>query len=611
MSNWWSRLQPATEAFAPASVRALKRPLQAKACSTIALLLSFAALECTAAPIDEFFNNFTAEWIRNDPSLATSTRYLKGEEQDRLEREITPQTPAYRRARIQLARRGLAELAKFDRAKLSPTQHVSADLMEWQLKIIADEEPFLDYTFPLNQMDGFNVNVVEALMIRHPLATEKDAENYIAALGQVGARMDEAAAESKRIAAKGILPPKFILQATIKQMRSFADPAPAQNAFVSGFADKMAAIKSLPPARREQLRSQAEKIVTDQIYPAYKNAAALLESQLPRSTDDAGLWRLKGGADAYAFYLRRYTSTNLTPDQIHQIGLNQVDAIEKQMDTLLRRLGRTQGSVKERVEKLQQDLTYPNPTSEASRARIMEDIDGILRDAEKRAALIFNKTPRSSVVAQAFPSFREKNAAANYNAPAPDGSRPGTFQYPRRVEKMTTFGLKSTVYHETVPGHHFQIATELENQELPAFRRLRAFGGISAFGEGWGLYAEHLAAESGWYGDDIEGLLGELDSELFRARRLVVDTGLHAKHWTRQQGIDFGIEASEVERYAARPAQACSYMLGELKIVELREKARKALGDKFSIRDYHDLVLDTGTVPLDLLERQVDAFIRR
>jgi uncharacterized protein (DUF885 family) len=560
--------------------------------------------------IDDFFRNFTTEWIRADPNLATATRFLKGEEQDRLERQLTPQSLAYRRSRIQLARKGLAELAKFERLKLTDTRRVSADLMTWQLETVVDEEQFLDYTFPLNQMDGVNVGLVETLTVRHPLLTEKDAENYIAALGQVGTRMEEAIEEAKRIAAKQIIPPKFILHATIKQMRSFGDPAPAQNPFVTVFSDKMAGIKSLPAARREELSAQAEAIVAQQIYPEWKKAAALLESQLPRSNDDAGLWRLKGGSEAYAYFLRRYTTTTKPPEEIHQIGLRQVAAIENQMDTLLRRLARTDGSVKDRIAKLQQDMSYPNPTSEASRAQIMVDIDGILRDAEKRAALIFDKTPRSPVVAQAFPSFREVNAAANYTAPAPDGSRPGVFQYPRRVEKMTKFGLRSTVYHETVPGHHFQIAMELENQELPAFRRLRAFGNISAFGEGWGLYAEHLAAESGWYGNDIEGMLGQLDAELFRARRLVVDTGLHSKHWTRQQAIGYGIEASEVERYAARPGQACSYMIGELKILELREKAKKALGDRFSIREYHNLVLDTGTVPLDLLERQVDAYIR-
>ena len=192
----------------------------------------------------------------------------------------------------------------------------------------------------------------------------------------------------------------------------------------------------------------------------------------------------------------------------------------------------------------------------------MRDIDGIIRDAERRAALLFDKRPMSPVVARPFPTFREANAAANYNAPAPDGSRPGTFQYPRRIENMTKFGLRSTVYHETVPGHHFHIALQVENKSLERFLQLRTFGGISAITEGWALYAERLAAESGWYGNDIEGRLGQLDAELFRARRLVVDTGLHSMKWTRQQSIDYGIEASEVERYVVYPGQACSYMMG-------------------------------------------------
>jgi uncharacterized protein (DUF885 family) len=175
---------------------------------------------------------------------------------------------------------------------------------------------------------------------------------------------------------------------------------------------------------------------------------------------------------------------------------------------------------------------------------------------------------------------------------------------------MTKFGLRSLVYHETVPGHHFQVALEIENEALPRFRRMRLFGPLPALGEGWALYAERLAAEAGWYEGDREGLLGQLDAALFRARRLVVDTGLHAKHWTRQQAIDYGIEASEIERYVVNPGQACAYMLGQLKIAELREKARAALGARFSERDYHTAVLRTGTVPLEILERQIDVYIR-
>jgi uncharacterized protein (DUF885 family) len=459
-------------------------------------------------------------------------------------------------------------------------------------------------------MNGANVGLVEQMTVRHPLLTERDADNYVAALGQVASRMDEAVAEAKRLEAKRFIPPRFILAATLKQMQSFADMAPAGNPFVTTFADRMAAIQSLPPARQQPLRADAEKIVTSRIYPAWKRAIGVLQNQMGRATDDAGVWRLQGGPDAYAYFLEYFTTTKLSANDIHEIGLMQVNRLESEMDRLFRQIGRTTGSVKERIEKLKIDLQYPNPRSDESREQIMRDIDGIIRDAERRAALLFDKRPTSPVVARPFPTFREANAAANYNAPAPDGSRPGTFQYPRRIENMTKFGLRSTVYHETVPGHHFHIALQVENKNLERFLQLRTFGGISAITEGWGLYAERLAAESGWYEGDTEGLLGQLDAELFRARRLVVDTGIHSMKWTREQGIDYGIEASEVERYVVYAGQACSYMMGQLKILELRENARKALGDRFSLRNYHNVVLTTGVVPLEILAREVDRSVK-
>jgi uncharacterized protein (DUF885 family) len=574
------------------------------------MAVTAAAAQTRTSTIDDFFRDLTADWVRHDPSLATRSHYFEGDEQDRLSRQLTPRSMEWRRDRIARARKALAELRKFDRAGMTDVHRVSADLLEWQLDMAIQEEPYLDYTYPLEQMNGANVGLVETLTVSYPLTTERDAENYLVVLAQAAARLDEATADARRLAAKKVVPPRFILQATIKQMQGFVDSSPAQNPLVTSFSEKLAGIKTLPEAKREALRAEAEKIVAAQIYPAWKRGITLLESQVGGSTDDAGIWHLKGGDAAYAYFLRRFTTTSLTAEQIHQIGLDHVASLEKQMDTLLRRINRTEGTVKERIEKLSLDMRYPDPASEASRAQIMRDINDILSDAQKRAALLFDIRPKTAVVARPFPAFREKNAAANYNGPPPDGSRPGVFQYPRRVEKMTKFGLRSTVYHETVPGHHFQVALEAENKAQPRFRQTRAFGGISAFSEGWGLYAERLAAESGWYGDDVQGLLGQLDSELFRARRLVVDTGLHAQKWTRQHGIDFGIEASEVERYAVYPGQACSYMMGELKILEVRDRAKKALGDKFSLRQFHNKVLLTGTVPLELLEKQVDGWAK-
>ena len=574
----------------------------------LASLLTMLTLVTPQRGIDDFFNDFTARWMRGNPNQVISTRYFSGEEQDRFEQQFTPETLEFRKGRIQLAREGLAELQKFDRNRMTSTQKVSAELMKWQLDMVVQGEPYLDYSFPLEQFGGANVNLPNALIVNHPMRTEKDAENYIARLRLVGTRMDEATAEARRLSEKGMIPPRFIIQATITQMQQFLGTVPRDNPLVATFAEKMAAIPSITPSKRDQLRAEADNIVASEVYPAWLRAIVALQTALPRSNDDAGLWRLKGGDEAYAYYLKRYTTTNLTAEQIHQIGLEQVAKIEKEMDTIFRKMGRTEGSVKDRIEKLKDESSYPN--NDDGRKRIMADVEKILRDAEQRSRTMFDKTPKAPVVAQPYPRFREANAAASYSAPSPDGSRPGTFQIPLRKERMTKFGLRSLIYHETVPGHHFQIALQIENMSLPRFRQIGAFGGISALVEGWGLYAEHLAAESGWYDNDLEGRLGQLDSELFRARRLVVDTGIHAKHWTREQAIDYGIEASEVERYVVNPGQACSYMLGELKIIELREQTRKKLGNRFSLKTFHDAVLNTGTVPLDLLQRQVQATLR-
>jgi len=392
-------------------------------------------------------------------------------------------------------------------------------------------------------------------------------------------------------------------------MEHFIGTPPAQNPFVAIFAERIAAIDSLGAEERDALKAQAERTVAAEVYPAWKKAVALLESLVPAATDDAGLWRFPGGAQAYAYALRSFTTTKLGPQEIHEIGLREVARIEADMEKVMQRLGGTQGTLKERTDALDRDLAYPD--TDAGRAAIMADIERILRDAEKRSAVLFAETPKAPVVARPYPSFRWGTAAASYSFPAPDGSRPGTFQIPLRPSQLTRFGLRSLVYHETVPGHHFQIALEMENPALPRFRQLRAYGFISAYGEGWALYAERLAAEAGWYEGDAQGLLGQLAAELFRARRLVVDTGLHAKRWTREQAIAYGIGPSEVERYVVFPGQACSYKLGQLKILELRERARRALGERFSPKEFHRAVLGTGTVPLELLEREIDAYIAR
>ena len=566
-------------------------------------------LRAQDAQLDQFFEAFANQWVEADPDLATSTRYFSGEKQRTLERQMTPMTRAWSVERVATAKRGLTQLARFDRQKMSETQRISADLMRWQLQAVVNQEPFFDYNFPIDQFGGANVTLVDNLTVRHPLAVAQDADNYLARLAQIDDRMNEALQEAKRLADRNMIPPRFIVDATLKQLRTFVGMAPEQNPLVTSLSQRLAP-EALDENRRRAASERATAIVKTEVYPAWQQAIQLLEQLAPRATNDAGLWRLQGGDKAYANNLQRFTSTSMSAEEIHQVGLRQVARIEGEMDAILRKLGRTQGTVRQRIDQLEIDLRYPNPESEASRTAIMRDVDSLMSDALKRSAQLFANTPRTEVVARPFPRFREASAAANYNRAPFDGSRPAVFQMPLRLQYMTRFGLRTLVYHETVPGHHFQIATEQENPQLPRFRQARALGGISALSEGWALYSERLAAENGWYEGDLEGLLGQLDAELFRARRLVVDTGLHAKRWTRQQAIDYGIEASEVERYVVYPGQACAYMVGQLKLIELRDRARAELGDKFSFKAFHTAVLGAGTVPLDLLESIVEQHIR-
>jgi uncharacterized protein (DUF885 family) len=545
--------------------------------------------------------------MRGNPNQAAATRYFSGAEQTSFERQLTPETRAWRQGRVRLARKGMAALAKFDRSKMTHDERISADLMKWQLSTLIAGEAYEDFRFPIDQFNGPNVSIPNTLTVQHPMVTPDDARNYVARLGQVRLRMEEAITEAGRLKAKGMIPPRFILRSTLAQLEHFIGTPPAQNPLVAVFAERMRGIDALPPDERDALRANAEKIVASDVYPAWKKAIELLESIVPASKDDAGLWRFKGGDKAYAYALRRFTTTKLGPDEIHKIGLREVARLEGEMDKVFRSIGRSDGTIKERTQALSRDLSYPN--TDEGRAAIMTDIDRILRDAEKRSQALFAETPKAPVVAKPYPQFRWASAAASYSFPAPDGSRPGTFQMPLRPSQLTQFALRSLVYHETVPGHHFQIALEMENKALPRFRQIRAYGFISAFGEGWALYAERLANEAGWYEGDPQGLLGQLDSELFRARRLVVDTGIHAKHWTREQAIAYGIGPSEVERYVVFAGQACSYMLGELKIIELRDKAKRAMGERYSPKEFHRAVLRTGTVPLELLEREIDAYI--
>ena len=585
---------------------------------TAALVLSACGLASLAAQtpntgFDQFVERYSDEWMRFHTNAASTRRYFKSPEQDALERQIEPVTKSHRDAEQQLIQRGLTELGRFDRAGLTAAQQRSADIIAWDLTTQKDAAAFADDYYPFAQNYGADASLISLLTVSHTVRTVRDADSYLARLSLVAERMDEATAEGRRLAAARRLPPKFILQTTAAQMRGFLDMPAASNPFVTAFAEKLAAVAELPPAQRESLRASAERVTSAEIYPAWRRALSLLETQIPRATDDAGLWRFPRGADAYRQALQRFTTTTLTPDQIHQTGLRMVTEIEARMDTVLRDSGYTEGPLRARMAKVVAE--QPKfPSTADGRAQYNAMITGIISDAERRAASLFERLPTMRVVARPYPDFMP-GRAASYQMGTTDGARPGVYQYSVTGIPLSRFSVRTTAYHEAIPGHHFQGALQAEDASLPRFLQNRVFGNNSAIGEGWGLYAERLVAEQGWYDGDPIGLLGQLDMALFRARRLVIDTGLHEKRWTRQQAVDYlgplsglGTE-SEIDRYVVQPGQACSYMIGELKIVELREKAKTALGGRFMLGEFHNRVLGAGRVPLSVLEGDIDRWI--
>ena len=572
-------------------------------------------IEAERAAFDHFAEGLAAEWMRANPMAATSAQYFSGEEQDGLDRELaavdsqngTPLGAADLAAYVARAQHGLDQLKRFPRAALSPVQRISAAALAWQLDDALRTARFADQRFVFEQFRGQQVALVNFMTQIHPMRTKRDVENYLARLTQMGPVLDQGLEVARERAAKGTIPPRFILQATIDGIDRFLAPAPKDNVLVTSLGARARTVAGFSSEDRTAAVEAAERTVESGVLPAFVRVRALLSEEMTDATDDAGLWRLPHGAQAYAAALHVNTTTNLTAEEIHRRGLAEVARIEREMDQLLRELGYGEGSVADRYAKLEQSVQPPAEPD--PRPALLEEHERILRDAEQRAISLFDLRPKAAVQVLREPPFTEKNAAAHYSAPAPDGSRPGTVFIPLPGPEYRILEMRTLIYHEGVPGHHFQIALQQESPDIPVYRRKRVFGGLSAFAEGWGLYAEQLAAEAGWYEGDPKGRLGQLSDELFRARRLVVDTGLHAQHWTRQQAIDYGIPAAEVERYVVMPGQACAYKIGEMEILAERAKAQKALGNGFSMNSFHNLLLRTGTVPLAVLRQVVDGYI--
>ena len=431
-------------------------------------------------------DGFAEEWVRASPQMATRSQYFTGAEQDGLDRQLSmigewdwafgSKALADRAAQ---ARRGLEALDRFNTASLTPQQRTSAAVIRWSLEDVVKLAEFPHYRYVFDQFNGFQLDLINALTQSHPIRRARDVENYLARLTLVAARVDEAIAEARAAQAAGVLPPRVIIQRMIEQLDGFLKTPARENVFVTTLGTRIASMKEpVSDDVRASSMSAAEKTVADSIIPAYQRIRALLQEQRPKATDDAGVWRLPRGADYYAAQLATYTNTRLTADEIHAIGLREVARIEGEMDTILRQLGYTNGTVNERYRQLEAAVQPKGPGD--PRPQILADAEKWVRDAEKRAALIFDKTPRAPVEVRREPAFSEKTAAAHYTDPASDGSRPGIYYLPLPGAPYELVRMRSLAYHEAVPGHHFQIAMqqEAEPAEIPAAPRLRRIVGV-------------------------------------------------------------------------------------------------------------------------------------
>ena len=561
--------------------------------------------------VNHFYLRTLAELLWQSPTLCSQLHVL-----DWRSDELDDYSLAQRERSRALVRRELGVLHRFDRAKMTKDEQLSYDVMDWFLADIDARQTFGPEIYAFEQLGGLHVAFPSFMTDHHEVTSEKQGRAYVARVSKIGAAFDQLIATAKDDAARGIVPPRFVLAKVTADARAFMDLAPLENPLTKTLDTKLAAIAKLEPAVKNELHEQLVARIGDTVKPAYERFLALLAELEKASTDDPGMWKLSDGDRRYALYLRSGTASNKTPDEVHALGLAEVAKHEAEIRAILVSQGIAAEDVAAALRGLAQEERFRYPDVPASRAAAIADFQRILDDMDAKVDRMFLERAAVGLDVQAVPAFREKTAPGGQYFPPPlDNSKKGIFfANVAAPHDIARFGMRTLAYHEGTPGHHYQFMMARQNKSLPMFRQLVPF---NSYSEGWALYAEQLAAENGFEEDPFDRI-GFLEAQLFRAARLVVDTGMHAKRWSREQAIAYMMAHTaspereiviEVERYAVWPGQACGYMVGMLTILELRERAKAALGAKYDPKEFHAAVLRPGALPLPLLERVVDDWI--
>ncbi|MBW4026654.1 MAG: DUF885 domain-containing protein [Acidobacteria bacterium] len=551
--------------------------------------------------LNDLFNEMWQYRLKHSPEFASSIGDKRYNDQ------LSDYSVAAYNAELSQNRQFLTELSAIDTTGLSDQEKLSKDLMARQLIDRQEESEFRPWEMPVNQFNGIHLELPQ-LVAQLSFKDVKDYDDYIARLHAVPKAFRQVTDNMMTGIDDHRVPPKYLLEKVLVQVNNLDQLKPEDSPFARPLAKFPATI---PAAEQQRIRTEVLAAIQKEVLPAYVRFGRFLQAQyIPAGRTDPGVWALADGDRYYAFRVRQSTTTDLTPAQIHQIGEDEVKRDEGEMLAIATKLG-FKNLAAMRAAMLNNPKLYAQ-----SKEQFLNAYRGYLDQMRPKLPQLFGRLPKAPLVVEPVPAFMEKDQApAYYEHGTPDGSRPGmVFVNTYDFQHRSLANVESVAYHEGLPGHHLQISISQELTGLPEFRKYLHY---TAYTEGWGLYAERLGKDVGFYQDPYSDY-GRLEADIFRAIRLVVDTGVHSQHWTRQQMVDYfhahsGLDdatvQAEVDRYIAWPAQALGYKMGQLKILELRAKAQKALGPKFDIRAFHDEVLDSGALPLDVLQDRVDAWI--
>ncbi|MDB2373121.1 DUF885 domain-containing protein [Psychrosphaera haliotis] len=521
-------------------------------------------------------------------------------------------------AELTIVKKDLATIAAIDESKLDEQTKISRQLYIQQLENEIADHQWRLHNYPVNQMFGTHSQIPAFLINQHSIANEKEARDYISRIKGAEKVLFDVVDNLKAREAKGIIAPKFVFPHVIRDSKNIIVGAPFDNGddstILSDFSRKVNALE-LESETKSVLIAEAKAALISSLKPGYDKLVSYLVTLEKKADDKDGAWKFPEGEAFFNNALARTTTTDLTANEIHKIGLDEVARIHQEMTEIKNKVG-FDGELSDFFEFMRNDKQFYYDNTKEGKQQYLDEAVALIDDMKSRLDSLFLTKPKADMIVKQVEAFREKSAGkAFYQQPAPDGSRPGIYYANLYdMEAMPTYQMAALAYHEGIPGHHMQIAIKQELEGIPMFRK---FGGYTAYTEGWGLYSELIPKEIGLYEDPYSDF-GRLAMELWRACRLVVDTGIHSQKWTRQQGIDYYVTNTPnavsdavkmVERHIVMPSQATAYKIGMLKILELRKKAKTALGDKFDIREFHDVILKNGPVPLNVLEGFVDSYV--